>query len=415
MLKTKALIIFILAIGWTEQDKTKTGLDSKAKAEVEKLVKKYFDSKSEDDKNRVLKDIASYDKPSQADITHFAKLCFDLAKKGAVHDGKSPSKLNHSEYPGKYYIRVPDSAKTKPTPMLIGLHGGGKGLGDGLNIPGIYKGAHRSFEWISVFPEVIKKENGAWNSEREETFVIELIEELKRTYKVDTNRIYLTGHSMGGYGTWSIGGHYADLFAAVNPNSGGVFVSRDGKHIQPGMLPNFKNVPVYCFHADGDKKVSCKSDRMAIKKLKDLKEKYGGYEFTYDEIKADHHHPPSDMKPVLDWMYKKKRDPYPKHVIWEQYRTYKKYFYWLKDESPKKGDYIEAKIKDNKISVNGDVSGLAVLINEKMVDLTKPLEVEANGRTVCKNKIVQSLVTLVETIGARNDPEMYFIAQVRLD
>ncbi len=385
----------------------KTGLDQKQKGEVEKIIKKYFEAK-EEDKAKILTEIAQYDRPSKEDIDHFTKFCLELAKQGPKADGKSPSTLNHPDYKGKYYIKVPEGAKSKSIPLLIGLHGGGKGVGDGMNIPQIYKGAHKKFDWVSAFPEVIVKEDGAWNTEREERFVIELIEELKRTWQIDTNRIYLTGHSMGGFGTWSIGGHYADIFAALNPNSGGGF--------EHGVMPNLKNAPIYFWHADKDKVVSPDLDRQAEKILKELKKKYGPYEFIYEEVKANHHNPASDMKPILEWMYNKKRDPYPKHVIWEPFRPYKRHFYWLKyDAVDKKLSRIEAKIDGNKISLTGNTRGLTVFLNEKLVDLKKNVQVSVDGVNKFNSTVLYSIVALVESIEIRKDPEMYFVSKVRLD
>ena len=51
--------------------------------------------------------------------------------------------------------------------------------------------------------------------------VIDVMAEVQRDYKVDKSRIYLMGHSMGGYGTWSIAIAHPDLFAALGPISGG--------------------------------------------------------------------------------------------------------------------------------------------------------------------------------------------------
>ncbi len=50
---------------------------------------------------------------------------------------------------------------------------------------------------------------------------MDVLAEVRRDYKIDPNRIYLMGHSMGGYGTWSIAMAHPDVFAAIGPISGG--------------------------------------------------------------------------------------------------------------------------------------------------------------------------------------------------
>src|SRR5262245_29244628 len=90
--------------------------------------------------------------------------------------------------------------------LFFGLHGGGEGAGDAETAQGPWAGAVGGRGWIGVYPEVLEKTEAAWGDEPTEKFVLELIEVMKRTYKIDTNRIYLGGHSMGGYGTWTLGG-----------------------------------------------------------------------------------------------------------------------------------------------------------------------------------------------------------------
>ena len=56
--------------------------------------------------------------------------------------------------------------------------------------------------------------------------VIGLIDHLIENYSINPNRIYLTGLSMGGYGTWQISHEYPERFAAIAPIAGGsLFVS----------------------------------------------------------------------------------------------------------------------------------------------------------------------------------------------
>ena len=73
-----------------------------------------------------------------------------------------------------------------------------------------------------------------------------LINELKKNRFVDTNRIYITGLSMGGYGTFDALARYPNLFAAAVPVCGGGDVSK---------VPTFAHIPIWIFHGADDSSV----------------------------------------------------------------------------------------------------------------------------------------------------------------
>ena len=60
-----------------------------------------------------------------------------------------------------------------------------------------------------------------WAAPANEPFLLACLEEVMLLYNVDENRVYLTGHSMGGFGAWSFGPKHNELFAVVAPMSGG--------------------------------------------------------------------------------------------------------------------------------------------------------------------------------------------------
>jgi acetyl esterase/lipase len=139
--------------------------------------------------------------------------------------------------------------------LLLSLHGGGEGQGSAGSAHGVWSSAtSKGFTVIS--PEVMRKVSSAWNEQTEEYFVLELIDAAKRTFGVDPDRICIAGHSMGGDGSWMIGGRNADMFAAASPLAGSVMpymrpgtLNRidtplaDYQGLMEGVLPNLMHLP----------------------------------------------------------------------------------------------------------------------------------------------------------------------------
>lgn len=412
-------IIISSSLIFTEEAKTpeskakNQGLSSDEKKEAEKAIKEYFSQNDGSGKQKLFEELAKYDdRVSKKDLEYFAKTIWPLTKKKLKYDGKTAGKCTHPDYPGEYFISVPTSAKNgAKTGLCIILHGGGEGSGDGQKAQKLLGCPNPKL--ITVYPTVIKKENAAWNTEREERYVMEIINDVKQMFNIDTNQVYLAGYSMGGYGTWSIGTAHADLFAAISPMEGAICPDLPGG-IGSGALANLKNTPIWFFHGANDERVPPDADRESAKILEQLKKTYGPYDFVYDEDKNAGHTLPADFPAIWKWMFARKRDPLPKFVIWEPSRPFKKSFYWLKIANPSRGIRIEAKIEGNKISLQSHIPGLTIFLNEKMVDLTKPVILETAGKEEFNGLAGYSLSALLETIMDKNDPEMCFTSRIEL-
>lgn len=87
----------------------------------------------------------------------------------------------------------------------------------------------------------------------------ELLDEMVENAGVDPNRIYITGLSMGGYGTWDAIARYPDYFAAAAPICGGG---------DPKTVSKFKSLPVWCFHGAKDSVVKVGRSREMVDALK---------------------------------------------------------------------------------------------------------------------------------------------------
>ena len=177
----------------------------------------------------------------------------------------------------EYLLYRPTDDTNSKLPLLIFLHGAG-GVGDDIKkIQGkpteIWEGIRKYAKGpvMIVAPQCLKQdkkgERGIWTPEDLNL----LLEHLKATLPVDDRRIYLSGISMGGYGTWAWAAHDPQHFAAVAPIVGGI--GREGaKAVTPDFnqwATNLARIPVYAFVGAQDTTVPPeRSERMiaAIKK-----------------------------------------------------------------------------------------------------------------------------------------------------
>lgn len=90
--------------------------------------------------------------------------------------------------------------------------------------------------------------------------VFKLIDQMVASGQVDADRVYVLGHSLGGFGTWTSLGSAPNRFAAAIPCAGGLFPPFDAK--------KFAHVPIWAFHGDRDTTVSTALTQEAFDKLK---------------------------------------------------------------------------------------------------------------------------------------------------
>ncbi len=129
----------------------------------------------------------------------------------------------------------------KAWPLILFLHGSGQ-RGNNLDaiknegpLGYINKGHPIPFIVVSA----LCPENEWWNPEQ----LAHLLDEISSTYRVDPKRIYLTGLSMGGDGTWDLAATYPEKFAAIAPVAG---------EENPGIAERLKKMPTWIFHGSED-------------------------------------------------------------------------------------------------------------------------------------------------------------------
>ena len=178
----------------------------------------------------------------------------------------------------EYLVYYPKPIPTKPVPLVIYLHGAG-GVGDDIQkikgqVSQIVRGVtqYKKKPCLIVAPQVSRKNRqpGGWIPEHLNL----LLDHLKTSLEVDGNRIYLTGNSMGGYGSWTWGGLHPEHFAAIAPVSGGIGPGGP-KDVTPDLnkwAANLSKIPVYAFAGVKDRVVPAERSQRMI----DAIQKAGG-------------------------------------------------------------------------------------------------------------------------------------------
>ncbi len=147
--------------------------------------------------------------------------------------------------------------KRKRWPLILFLHGAGQ-RGDNLDLlkeHGIPKILDRNpdFPFIVVSPQC--PADGWWSTDVPSA----LLDEIVRKYRVDEDRVYVTGLSMGGFGTWLLALEYPHRFAAIAPICGGG---------NPLIAHRIKHLPVWAFHGAKDKVVPLAKTKEMVEALR---------------------------------------------------------------------------------------------------------------------------------------------------
>jgi len=167
----------------------------------------------------------------------------------------------HEQYirPVNYLLYFPDGYgqdTLKKWPLLIFLHGSGE-RGDDLEKVKTH-GPPKLIDQGKKFPFIVVSPQAPQGQGWSNTDLYALLQNCKQKYRVDPDRIYLTGLSMGGFGTWSLAIEHPEEFAAVVPICGGGDTTDIWK---------LRHTPVWCFHGAKDKNVPLQADQKMISAL----------------------------------------------------------------------------------------------------------------------------------------------------
>jgi len=346
------------------------------------------------------------------------------------------TKTDHKERPFFYHLYVPEGYDPgKVYRLLICLHGThGKGKD---HIRWWLDAVKKEGDLFLLSPTTVGE---TWGGPRVgHSKVLTPIREVSEKYNIDPNQIWLAGCSMGGGGAFCIGGYYPDRLSGIlcRINAPRTYVNKDRTSYNPKFLENFRNVPVYWVAGETDKLVPIALVRAGKDKLMRMK-----YDVEYvEKAGKGHEFFPEETPRMLDWIRKRKRDPYPTEVV---FHTVEKHFlraYWVEIRRYEKGPTLrihhmsidnklsekrveyfhEIKVrarldkKRNRIDLNTErVKELKLYLSDRMLDLDKPVHIFANGERVWSKKVSRSLRLLLKGAARRHDRGLLFTAEVKI-
>jgi predicted peptidase len=200
-----------------------------------------------------------------------------------------------------YWLFLPNDYKPngKKFPLLLFLHGSGErgnnidkvkshGPAKILNDPEKAK----DWQFITVSPQC--PANYSWSPAQ----LMKLLEDVEKKYNVDENRIYVTGLSMGGFGTWGLLYHFPNHFAAGVPICGG---------FNPNAAETFVDTPIWVFHGAKDTAVKLSSSTNVVDAIKAK----GGEKVkltVYPDLGHDSWTVTYDNPEIYSWLLEQKRN-----------------------------------------------------------------------------------------------------------
>ncbi|MFY9343056.1 MAG: alpha/beta hydrolase [Planctomycetota bacterium] len=309
----------------------------------------------------------------------------------------------------------------KPKGLAINMHGGGVGAGDAGSAAGAYEPALTKYGLLMIAPEVLEKTEHGWTDSGTEEFVLDLLDAALRTWKLDSDKVLFVGHSMGGYGSWLLGGHHADRVVAIAPSAGAptpIRTSPDGPVVDiiEGVIPSLRNVFVTIYQSLDDVQVPPAPNQAAARLLGEAAKRWGGFAHDYLEVNGrGHAGPPGGYEVQLDKIGTRARQVVPERVVWQPVLPWKRQFYWLQWDTPVANAVVVADLdkKANTVAITCDkpTTGLHVLLDARVLDLAREVVVTVNGAETFRGKAVPTLATLLSTSG-HPDSKLQFVARV---
>lgn len=229
---------------------------------------------------------------------------------------------------------------------------------------------------------------------------------------VDENRVYLTGYSAGGDGVYQLGPRMADRWAGAAMSAG---------HPNDASPLNLRNVP-FAIHVGGndtafDRNLVAEEwgDQLTALQAMDP----DGYIHQVQVHAGLGHWMNLEDAVAIPFLQMRSRDPQPKRVVFRQDGELQTRLYNLAVDltDVEKGSSVKLVLDEQQVELS-DINALPRLtlrLSDRLLDLSKPVQVNHDGAALFSGRLVRTVATLYKTLAERGDPAQMFSAEVELD
>lgn len=214
----------------------------------------------------------------------------------------------------QYYSVAPSTSPDPGQALVLSVHGAGVEATNQAR-------AYRPKDWAHVVAATNRRPYGYNWEDWGRIDAFEVKEDAMRIYQTDKSRSYLTGHSMGGHGSWNIGANYPDRFAALGPAAGSpdylrnalpmleniaaqsaafAMIHRASNHARIAQLKrNYLQSGIYMLHGDADEVVNVENSRYMRGLLSEFHPNFVYYEYPGGSHWYGNHS--LDWPPIFDF------------------------------------------------------------------------------------------------------------------